>query len=102
MVVHGGLQPDVDVGRDGFGALHLGEDRVALVMDLDHFGPATRQQAREVTGAVAPHGVHHDGQAGLLDGLQVDQPVDVSLVGCDRVEYDDLSGCQGIFIGFSV
>ena len=80
MVVQGGLQADVDVRRDGLGAFHLREDRVALVVDLDDFGFSARQQAREVACAVAPHAVHHDGQAGILDRLQVDQcPAECSL-----------------------
>ncbi|HEX7972841.1 MAG TPA: TatD family hydrolase, partial [Anaerolineales bacterium] len=44
-------------------------------------GLSPLQQAREPARPVAPHGVHQDLQAGILDGAQVQQAMDLLDVG---------------------
>ncbi len=102
VIVNGGFQPDIDVRRDGFGAFHLREGGIALVVDLEHFCFATCQQAGEIPGSIAPHGVHHDGEAGIPDGLEIDQLVDVVNVGRMRIEFDDVAGLRGSLEGGAV
>ena len=56
-------------------------------MDFDDPGLAACQQLGEPACAVAPHGIHHHGQPGVLEGLQVDQCLDVFNVGGGGIEH---------------
>ena len=69
------FQTDINIRLNRFRPLHLRKGRIALVMDLDHASLSAREQAWKPAHAVAPHGIHHDGQPCILDGLQVDQSI---------------------------
>jgi hypothetical protein len=58
-------------------------------MDFDHLGTAAAQDLREPAGAVAPHVVDDHLEAGILDGLDVDQLGDAYHVGRLGVEVLD-------------
>ncbi len=55
-------------------------------MDFDDLGATACQDAREPADAVAPHGIHDDGQAGGLDRLHVNQVSQMGEVGRRRIE----------------
>ena len=83
-VLDGRLEPHVDVRADGFRSLHLGEGWVARVMDFDHLGLAAPEQAREPAGAIAPHRIHHHGEACIFDLLEIHQFLEVCDVRLGR------------------
>ncbi len=68
-------------GRMGSGRFISGKDGIARVVDLDHLGLPALEQPGEPAGAIAPHGIHHDRKACILDPLEIDQFMEVGNVG---------------------
>ena len=84
-----------EVGGDGFGLRHSGESRVGFGAQFGHGGAAARQQAGDVAGAGAVHRIHQYGQAGIADGVQVNQAGDRFPVGRAGVNVPQQAGGAG-------
>jgi hypothetical protein len=56
-------------------------------MDLEHPRFAASEEAGKITSTVAPHGVNHHGEPGILDRLEINQFIDVIDVGSMGVEF---------------
>ena len=91
LVLHSRLQTNVDIWTDGLRTFHLREGGVARIVDLDYPGLATLEQTAEPAAAVAPHGIHHDRKAGILDPLDIDQLMQIGNIGFTGIENNHLA-----------
>ena len=85
----------VHIWGDWLRAGHFGKGRIALRVDFDDIGPAARQDFAQPAGAVAPHAVDDDLQAGVADVGYVDQSVQMGQIGGLRLDIADRATGQG-------